>query len=201
MTPKQGKLAYILLCCGFTLWLALILSACFSSGRWTATIVFANQFMLALFIGSAVLSSIPAMFLGLNYLGISFGVRKARQNPKKGLLSITRTHARRKETSPSRKSSEELKGTKRKSTIKEQSSTEQANGTVETASASLNIPKEDDSKNKDSMKAFYLFGETEFDHCGHKLGYLKGLPKNKPIPDECFGCPKILECIALTKNK
>lgn len=31
--------------------------------------------------------------------------------------------------------------------------------------------------------------------CPHKFGYLRGLPKNRPIPNECFGCPRIVDCL------
>lgn len=31
--------------------------------------------------------------------------------------------------------------------------------------------------------------------CPHYYGYLKKLPKNVPIPDECLGCLKIVECL------
>jgi len=30
--------------------------------------------------------------------------------------------------------------------------------------------------------------------CAHYFGYLRTLPKNAPIPDECFGCTRIMEC-------
>ena len=30
--------------------------------------------------------------------------------------------------------------------------------------------------------------------CPHFFGYLKTVPKNTRIPDECFGCPKLMEC-------
>lgn len=30
--------------------------------------------------------------------------------------------------------------------------------------------------------------------CKHELGYLKTLPKNTPIPNECLSCRKIIEC-------
>jgi len=30
--------------------------------------------------------------------------------------------------------------------------------------------------------------------CKHRLGYLRTLPKNASIPDECLGCDKIIEC-------
>lgn len=36
--------------------------------------------------------------------------------------------------------------------------------------------------------------------CIHQFGYLRTLPKNKPIPQECFGCTKIVECLINTKD-
>jgi hypothetical protein len=60
--------------------------------------------------------------------------------------------------------------------------------------------QKDRKKTTDRMKAFYLFGETEFKQCQHKFGYLKKKLKNKPIPDECFGCPTLLECFKTTKK-
>ena len=56
-------------------------------------------------------------------------------------------------------------------------------------------------KNKETKKSFFLFGKKDFEGCTHKFGHLKSLPKNTPIPDECFGCPKILECLVRSKNK
>lgn len=55
-------------------------------------------------------------------------------------------------------------------------------------------------KQTDNLKAFYLYGETKFKKCFHKFGYLGKTLKNKPIPDECFGCPQLLECFKQTKN-
>src|SRR3990170_1722513 len=80
MSPKQAKFAYFLFFSCFTVWLALILSVCFPSGRWITPIIFPNYFILVLFIGSAVLSSMPAMFIGLDFLGINFKIRKGKQN-------------------------------------------------------------------------------------------------------------------------
>jgi hypothetical protein len=34
-----------------------------------------------------------------------------------------------------------------------------------------------------------------FQKCVHQFGYLRTMPKNTPIPDECFGCPKVLRCM------
>ena len=56
-------------------------------------------------------------------------------------------------------------------------------------------------KGKQAKRSFFLFGETSFEGCSYKFGYLRTLPKNTPIPDECFGCPKILECLGSSKKK
>jgi hypothetical protein len=31
--------------------------------------------------------------------------------------------------------------------------------------------------------------------CLHHFGYLSELPKNSSIPEECFFCPKVVNCI------
>ncbi len=31
--------------------------------------------------------------------------------------------------------------------------------------------------------------------CVHSMGYLQSVPKNSPIPDECFGCAKVMSCL------
>jgi len=67
-----------------------------------------------------------------------------------------------------------------------------------------NIDVEETGKNnkdKETKRAFFLFGERDFEGCLHKFGYLKSLRKNAPIPDECFGCPQILECLMTRKSK
>lgn len=33
-------------------------------------------------------------------------------------------------------------------------------------------------------------------NCPHHVGYLKTRPKNEVVPDGCFLCPKILQCMA-----
>jgi len=43
----------------------------------------------------------------------------------------------------------------------------------------------------DSLEEKKTTKETD---CNHSLGYLKTLPKNTPIPDECLSCAKIVEC-------
>jgi hypothetical protein len=37
--------------------------------------------------------------------------------------------------------------------------------------------------------------------CQHELGYLKTLPKNTPIPDECLTCNRIVECKHASPSK
>lgn len=32
--------------------------------------------------------------------------------------------------------------------------------------------------------------------CAHQLGYLKNRPKNTPVPEECFTCTKMLDCMS-----
>ena len=40
------------------------------------------------------------------------------------------------------------------------------------------------------------FGEmADAQECYHFFGYLSGYPLDEPIPDECFGCPKAIECM------
>ena len=80
--------------------------------------------------------------------------------------------------------------------------------TAEASQPETNMPNGDveetekkNDKNKELKKSFFLFGEREFEGCPHKFGYLKSLRKNAPIPDECFGCPQILECLMTRKSK
>jgi len=77
---------------------------------------------------------------------------------------------------------------------------EQNNLPVGIVTVNKTTSQKDLNRKKDKMKAFYLFGETEFKKCEHKLGYLGDKLKNKPIPDECFGCPKLLDCFKSTKK-
>jgi cytoskeletal protein RodZ len=34
-----------------------------------------------------------------------------------------------------------------------------------------------------------------FKKCIHSFGYLRNLPQNTPVPDECFGCPQVMRCL------
>lgn len=61
--------------------------------------------------------------------------------------------------------------------------------------------KKKTAKDEDAKKSFFLFGERNFEGCHHEFGFLYDLPKNTPIPDECFGCPQIVECLKNSKPK
>lgn len=37
--------------------------------------------------------------------------------------------------------------------------------------------------------------KTRPSECPHFFGYLKKIPKNSTIPDDCFVCPKMVECL------
>ncbi len=63
-----------------------------------------------------------------------------------------------------------------------------------TPSKKIKGDKKYKDKSKEEKKAFFLYGETGFDGCDFKLGYLGSLPRDKSIPDACFGCPKLIEC-------
>ena len=203
MNPKQAKLAYFLFFSCFAVWLALILSTSFLSDGETTSTIFPNQFMLALFIVSAVLSSIPAMLIGLHFLGIDLRIRKGKQNFGNAFPSIrTRKYKLRPIPTSREDYIKEIEedNSKCESICKDWPLTEQT-ALTEQASVGINGSQKGNIKSKDEKKAFFLFGETEFNGCTFKLGYLKSMPKNKPIPDECFGCPQILECAALSGNK
>jgi len=42
--------------------------------------------------------------------------------------------------------------------------------------------------------------QVGFQKCVHHFGYLRNFPKNTPVPDECFGCPKVLRCLFPSKR-
>jgi hypothetical protein len=89
---------------------------------------------------------------------------------------------------------------KSSSMVMQQSVIEQKIDDVPIKNEEITAIQKDRKRTTDRMKAFYLFGETEFKQCQHKFGYLKKKLKNKPIPDECFGCPTLLECFKSTKK-
>lgn len=83
----------------------------------------------------------------------------------------------------------------------EASQTEVSQTEVSALNGDLEGTKKKNNKGAEMKKSFFLFGERQFEGCPHKFGYLKSLRKNAPIPDECFGCPQILECLMTRKSK
>lgn len=85
--------------------------------------------------------------------------------------------------------------------VENQETSEEAAETIQTE-AYVEILEDQKKKiDKETKKSFFLFGKRDFEGCTHKFGHLRTLPKNTPIPDECFGCPQILECLKRSKNK
>ncbi len=82
---------------------------------------------------------------------------------------------------------------------KEQSFTEQNNKASVIVKVN-NVTKKEKRGNKNKIKSFYLFEETNFKSCQHKFGFLGNCFENKPIPNECFGCSKIIECFNQTRK-
>ena len=79
--------------------------------------------------------------------------------------------------------------------------TEASQPEVNALNGDVEVNEKKNNKDEELKKSFFLFGERDFEGCPHKFGYLKSLRKNAPIPDECFGCPQILECLMTRKSK
>jgi hypothetical protein len=43
--------------------------------------------------------------------------------------------------------------------------------------------------------------EKKPENCLHHLGFLKLLPEDEPIPEECLVCPKIMECFVRQRSQ
>jgi type IV secretory pathway VirB10-like protein len=86
-------------------------------------------------------------------------------------------------------------------TLEEPTESIQTKAQAETAEIAETREKHEPKKDEEAKKSFLLFGERDFEGCPHKFGYLNSLPKNTPIPDECFGCPQIVECLRNLKPK
>jgi hypothetical protein len=121
-------------------------------------------------------SALASCVIGLDKLGLLTDLWKKISNKNK--------NKNKSEAKPSKSKTE-----KKKQVINKQTS-------IPTGITNTNLTK----KEKATKKAFYLFGETKFESCQHKFGYLENKLKNKPIPDECFGCPKLLDCSTKTKK-
>jgi hypothetical protein len=54
--------------------------------------------------------------------------------------------------------------------------------------------KAETEPSKSIIEESYEKKPAEEANCKHKLGYLKTLPRNTPLPKECLSCRKIIEC-------
>jgi hypothetical protein len=178
-----------------SIWLALILnviSKIYPTNQiaLSSSPLFAGYFGLLYWLIAGVSAS-TSFTLGLDKLGILEVLRKKFPNKDEGYEP---------EIYVALPKSQPIKSTAT-SVVKEQLVNEQNNVTDSITNSNI-LPKQKSRKRKkDSMKAFYLFGETEFSHCEHKFGYLGSKLRNKPIPDECFGCSHILECVGTNEKK
>lgn len=65
-------------------------------------------------------------------------------------------------------------------------------GTVE-----RNKPVEAEAEEEEAVQEFKVEDKTEDTAaCGHHVGYLKQRPKNTPIPEECWTCTKMIDCMS-----
>jgi hypothetical protein len=57
--------------------------------------------------------------------------------------------------------------------------------------------EKDTQQKPESHKKNEVRGSVESQRkCSHFFGYVKTLPKNTPIPDECLWCPSIVDCLS-----
>jgi DNA-directed RNA polymerase subunit RPC12/RpoP len=50
-----------------------------------------------------------------------------------------------------------------------------------------------------SVEGLFQTSQKAPTNCSHHLGYLRELPENAPLPDECSVCPKVMHCF-IKKN-
>jgi len=55
--------------------------------------------------------------------------------------------------------------------------------------------KKEGPSNQKSKTASSTQPDKGLQNCAHEFGYLKNLSRNTPVPDECFGCPKAMQCL------
>jgi len=75
------------------------------------------------------------------------------------------------------------------------------------AESRLPVPDREESLEKSEIrdhgakkKLFLKESSSGFQECVHHFGYLRNLPQNTPVPDECFGCPKVMQCLFLNEK-
>jgi hypothetical protein len=57
------------------------------------------------------------------------------------------------------------------------------------------LTKKENSHVKKPKTSSSTQSNVESLNCAHEFGYLKDLPRNTPVPDECFGCPNVMQCL------
>ena len=70
---------------------------------------------------------------------------------------------------------------------------------VSTAERSKPVEAEDAEEAEEEAETIQKFKVDKTEDtvaCAHHLGYLKRRPKNTPIPEECFTCPKMIDCMS-----
>jgi hypothetical protein len=55
------------------------------------------------------------------------------------------------------------------------------------------------SRTLKSRKNVRAKSQTDFRNCAHSFGYLRSIPRNTPVPDECLGCPSVVQCVFQSK--
>jgi len=79
-----------------------------------------------------------------------------------------------------------------------------ANGATHESLEQMPTPNESRELHKQprtTISAKQISKSSDEKDCLHHFGYLNELPKNTPIPGECFGCPKIVDCLITAKGK
>ncbi len=173
----------------FSFWLVLVLSVVFKLSSTSSISPFEAYFGLLYWI-VAVVAATTSFTLGLDKLGILEDLRNKISGKEESYEP---------EVYVAIPTSQPVSSSA-KSVGNEHSLTEQKNLTTVITKVNEPAKQKKYRRKNDKMKAFYLFGETEFKKCQHNFGFLGMGLENKPIPDECFGCPKIIECFKRTKK-
>ncbi len=56
-----------------------------------------------------------------------------------------------------------------------------------------------DKNQEASKQVIRTENQSSNPYCLHHFSYLRTLPKNTPIPSECLGCPRVVECMTTLK--
>ena len=176
----------------FSLWLVLILDVVFKQfspqGSLSSVSPLAG-FSGLLFWLVAIVAAATSFSFGLDKLGILADMRKRIFGEDKGyepevFLAVP----------TSQHSWSSTKATGGRGLLVEQASVSKVIGKpTEPVFKPKITAKKREAPTQKAKKAFYLFGETKFEGCQHSFGYLS-THGDKPIPDECFGCSRVIEC-------